>query len=119
MLTKALILAYFASHSTVEQFHFTADGQAFFHEEHASNHAATLEDKTVTSLTREDAQALPEDGEEQEAETAPKKDYSKMKKAELQAELTTREITFEQAATVAALISLLIADDEKKNGSAE
>ena len=42
----------FAYHPTEDQFHFTADGQAFRNDSDAKNHAKNLADKTVQLITR-------------------------------------------------------------------
>ena len=46
---------YFDNHNTAEQLYFTSDGLSFFEEQNAVNHAKRLSDKTVTSMSREEA----------------------------------------------------------------
>ena len=45
---------YFENHSGVDKLYFTSDSLAFFDKQNASNHARRLQDKTVTSMTREE-----------------------------------------------------------------
>lgn len=47
----------FGSHPQAKEFFFTADGQAFREQSHAANHGKTLEDKSVTKITRAQANA--------------------------------------------------------------
>ena len=42
----------FETHPKVDKFYMTTDGQAFFRNDHAENHASGLEDKTVTPVNR-------------------------------------------------------------------
>jgi hypothetical protein len=42
----------FTHYPAVDRLHFTADGQAFFMENDARNHAETLKDKTVETINR-------------------------------------------------------------------
>jgi hypothetical protein len=48
---------YFDSHKAVERLYFTSDQLAFFDEENAIRHAEHLEDKSVTTKTREEVEA--------------------------------------------------------------
>lgn len=48
---------YFKNYPGVNEFHFTSDGTAFFTEADAKSHAASLEDKKVESVKREDIEA--------------------------------------------------------------
>lgn len=45
---------YFDNHDTVDRLFFTNDGLAFFDEQNAINHATSLEDETVTEMTRDE-----------------------------------------------------------------
>lgn len=51
----ALAAPLFASYHKVNTFHFTSDNCPFFDEYSAKNHAATLADKTITPVTRDEA----------------------------------------------------------------
>jgi len=42
----------FTTHPSVNKFYLTSDGQAFFKENDADNHAKSLEDKEVVSISR-------------------------------------------------------------------
>lgn len=46
---------YFDNHETVSKLYFTSDNLAFFDEQNALNHAAQLDDQTVTSMSRDEA----------------------------------------------------------------
>lgn len=46
------IFSYFENHPGTEVFYFTTDGYAFFHENDAINHAASLHDNTVMTISR-------------------------------------------------------------------
>ena len=48
---------YFENHETVPKLYFTSDELAFFDEQNAINHAAELDDQTVTAKTREEVEA--------------------------------------------------------------
>lgn len=52
---------YFDNHNAVEQLYFTSDHLAFFDEQNAINHAKQLDDQTVTSMTREEADQVVND----------------------------------------------------------
>ncbi|MCW3120689.1 MAG: hypothetical protein JWQ38_181 [Flavipsychrobacter sp.] len=41
--------------NTVDRLYFTSDNLAFFDEQNAKNHAKKLDDPTITSITREEA----------------------------------------------------------------
>ena len=57
----AIAAALFKSHTGVEELHITSDGQAFFNDHHAANHAReTIKDKIVIKVKK---------GETIEAET--------------------------------------------------
>lgn len=48
---------YFDNHSTVNRLYFTSDGLAFFDEQNAANHAKHLDDRTISSKTRDEIDA--------------------------------------------------------------
>jgi regulator of protease activity HflC (stomatin/prohibitin superfamily) len=60
---------YFANH-TVDEFHITADGQAFFTKGDAELHASSLKDKAVESVTRADVKNESSDDDQAKAEAA-------------------------------------------------
>jgi hypothetical protein len=43
--------------TTTDLLYFTSDGLAFFDEQNARNHARKLDDDTITTMTREQAEA--------------------------------------------------------------
>jgi len=45
---------YFNNHEEIDILYFTSDKLAFFEEQDAINHAASLEDDTITQMTREE-----------------------------------------------------------------
>ena len=45
---------YFDNHDAVEKLYFTSDNLAFFDEQNAINHAKSLDDETVTTMTRDE-----------------------------------------------------------------
>lgn len=45
---------YFDNHNHVDKLYFTSDGLAFFDHQNATNHAAQLDDKAITSRTRDE-----------------------------------------------------------------
>jgi hypothetical protein len=47
---------YFDNHGTVDMLYFTSDQLAFFDEQNAINHAKQLDDKTITSMLREEVE---------------------------------------------------------------
>lgn len=49
--------AYFDNHPKTNELHFTTDGFAFFEKHHAHSHANHLQDKTVATHTRAEAEA--------------------------------------------------------------
>ena len=51
------IRSYFKHHATVDEFHFTADGCAFFLYDDAYNHAQHIGEETILSVTREEVEA--------------------------------------------------------------
>lgn len=79
------IKSIFKNHNaSVTEVHVTSDGQIFFLKHHATSHADGLEDKKVKTITREEADAIP-DSEEvkaEEAEMAKKFDEAAEKSAE-------------------------------------
>jgi hypothetical protein len=48
----------FGTNKEATELHSTSDDQVFFQKHHAESHAATLKDKTVTTTTREEADAF-------------------------------------------------------------
>lgn len=46
---------YFDNHAAVNRLYFTSDNLAFFDEQNALNHASNLEDQTITSINRDEA----------------------------------------------------------------
>jgi hypothetical protein len=61
---------YFDNHSAVDILYFTSDHLAFFDEHNAINHAAQLDDDTITRMTRDEideelANLMDENGEEE------------------------------------------------------
>ena len=50
-------LQYFDNHGTADKLYFTSDGLAFFDEQNAINHSGSLDDTTVTAMTREEVYA--------------------------------------------------------------
>ena len=52
------IKSYFDNHPQVDVFYFTSDGLAFFKENDAYNHSRKLGDYQVTEITREEADEL-------------------------------------------------------------
>lgn len=54
MTNKAFAKQIFEQHPLLMKVHVTSDGQFFGIENHAHNHAATLDDKTILNYARED-----------------------------------------------------------------
>ena len=46
--------SYFDNHDKVDKLYFTSDNLAFFDEQNAINHANSLDDITVTEMTRDE-----------------------------------------------------------------
>lgn len=78
MDNKKLAKEYFATHPTVEEFHFTADGQAFINKTDAEAHARSLADKGIECVKR-GADAT--EGESESGETKPPQKPAAAKKA--------------------------------------
>lgn len=68
---KKTIRKVFESNTEKSEVHITSDGHRFFERAHATNHAKTLEDKTVTTITREEA--LKDETDEERLETINKR----------------------------------------------
>ena len=52
---------YFDNHDAVEKLYFTSDNLAFFDEQNALNHAKSLDDEIVTTMTRDEVYMEVED----------------------------------------------------------
>ena len=52
---------YFDNHDTVDKLYFTSDNLAFFDEQNAINHAGSLDDASVTEMTRDEVYSDVED----------------------------------------------------------
>ncbi|MBA3828687.1 MAG: hypothetical protein H0X33_07105 [Taibaiella sp.] len=48
------IQSYFENHPDTDVFHFTADGFAFFKKDDAHNHANSLDDNEVRTISRDE-----------------------------------------------------------------
>ena len=100
----------------------TADGQEFYQENDAKNHAKTLEDKTVTPPSNgEDVDNLEVIGAKVETgdgstDGAPKEiKLSKMTKAQLIAFAVENELTIDEATTNAVIVESIEAQLTEKN----
>lgn len=115
----AAVLHYFTTHSKSEECFATSDGQ-IFHKKHDAEahahggikdgHVAPFSRKQVAELKKELEDSKPKVDEGKEAVV----NYSKMKKADLQALLKEREIAFEETDTVAVLVEKLQTADAQK-----
>ncbi|MFN4249270.1 MAG: hypothetical protein ACK4EY_16200 [Flavipsychrobacter sp.] len=122
----ALLVAvaeYFNSYTTSAECFATADNQLFHDKHNAVAHGRdTLRDETVEHFERLKLESYAEELAKLQASEggegdAPKAvDYSKWKKAELEAELTKREIAFEPTQTNAEKAAMLKAADEAAAG---
>lgn len=94
----------------------TSDGQEFYQEHDAKNHAKTLEDKTVNPPSDEAIAEMEVVGEKEETGEAPKEiKLSKMTKAQLVAFAVDNELTIDEAATNAAIVESIEVQLTEKN----
>lgn len=94
-----LAIGYFASHPSVNEFHATSDGQHFIDENNAVAHAANLKDKTVTPVTRAEADEAKKAQAKQPAASSDIKPLSKMNKKELLEQMAERGLKEEEGST--------------------
>jgi hypothetical protein len=91
--------------------HFTSDGMPFFNEAQAKGHGSRLPDRTVTTITRGEAEAE-EVATEQLTAEKPAKPLDKMNKAELTAEIAKRPgLSVEPTATNKQMAAVIEAFD--------
>jgi hypothetical protein len=102
----------FKCHPSIDAFFVSSDGQAFFNETSANNHAQSLQEKDVIKVEREDVL----DDKEDSAQDAPAKvkPYSQWKKDDLLLELANRAIEAPEGATNKVLADLLTESDAAK-----
>ncbi|KIA86584.1 hypothetical protein [Flavobacterium sp. AED] len=94
----------------------TSDGQNFYQENDAKNHAKTLEDKTVTPPSDEAIAEMEVVGAKDETGEAPKEiKLSKMTKAQLVAFAVDNELTIDETATNAVIVESIEVQLTEKN----
>lgn len=100
---------YFDTHKETNEFHFTSDGQAFFKENNALDHAKALKtlgrgSDEVETITREQMEKMNAETESGDGEGD---DLSKLTKAQLMELLTEKGIEHDSKQTKAELLDLL------------
>jgi hypothetical protein len=77
----------FDKNPSLEEYHQTSDGQAFYTKSNALNHARTLEDKAVKTVSRGDVAAAPEPKAKKPAKLSADDTIAAIEKAENQEQL--------------------------------
>ncbi|MBK5213633.1 MAG: hypothetical protein JJE55_08245 [Flavobacteriaceae bacterium] len=84
----------FKNHPNLKKYYQTADGTKFFQEDHAKNHARSLEDRTVATVIRGVSGKTEAPVEKQASKAKP----SKAAKAENSGTVDSKDLTLMQAA---------------------